>query len=61
MQARVINCQRGMLAASLFIGPFKSIVAQVIEVSIDAGDVRVHKVHCAIDCGRYINPNIISQ
>ena len=50
-----------MLAASLFIGPFKSIVAQVIEVSIDAGDVRVHKAHCAIDCGRYINPNIISQ
>ena len=50
-----------MLTASLFIGPFKSIVARVIGVSIDAGDVRVHKVYCAIDCGRYINPNIISQ
>ena len=40
---------------------FKSIVAQVVEVSVDAGNVRVHKVHCAIDCGRYVNPNIIRQ
>jgi CO/xanthine dehydrogenase Mo-binding subunit len=40
---------------------FKSIVAQVVEVSVDAGVVRVHKVHCAIDCGRYVNPNIIRQ
>ena len=40
---------------------FKSIVAQVVEVSVDAGNVRVHKVHCAIDCGRYVNPNIIHQ
>jgi CO/xanthine dehydrogenase Mo-binding subunit len=40
---------------------FKSIVAQVVEVSVDAGTVHVHKVHCAIDCGRYVNPNIIRQ
>ena len=40
---------------------FKSIVAQVVEVSVDAGNVRAHKVHCAIDCGRYVNPNIIRQ
>ena len=40
---------------------FKSIVALVVEVSVGAGNVRVHKVHCAIDCGRYVNPNIIRQ
>ena len=40
---------------------FKSTVAHVVEVSVDAGNVRVHKVHCAIDCGRYVNPNIIRQ
>jgi isoquinoline 1-oxidoreductase beta subunit len=40
---------------------FKSIVAQIVEVSIDTGNVRVHKVHCVIDCGRYVNPNIIRQ
>ena len=39
----------------------KSIVAHVVEVSVDAGNVRVHKVHCAIDYGRYVNPNITRQ
>ena len=32
-------------------------VAQVAEVSVGArGDVRVHRVVCAIDCGRVVNP-----
>ncbi len=39
---------------------FGSFVAQVVEVSIDAdGRVRVHKVVCAIDCGRIVNPGTI--
>lgn len=37
---------------------FGSIAAQVAEVSINAdGSVRVHRVSCAIDCGRTINPD----
>jgi isoquinoline 1-oxidoreductase beta subunit len=40
---------------------FGSIVAQVAEVSIEAGVPRVHRVVCAIDCGTAINPNIIAQ
>ena len=37
---------------------FGSIVAQVAEVSINPdGTVRVHRVSCAIDCGRTINPD----
>jgi isoquinoline 1-oxidoreductase beta subunit len=36
---------------------FKSFVAQVAEVSVGAdGGVRVHRVVCAVDCGRYVNP-----
>jgi isoquinoline 1-oxidoreductase beta subunit len=35
---------------------FGSIVAQVAEVSVDGGKIRVHKVVCAIDCGVCINP-----
>ena len=34
-------------------------VAQVAEVSIDKGAVRVHKVTCAVDCGTMINPDIV--
>ncbi|MFB3886907.1 MAG: molybdopterin cofactor-binding domain-containing protein [Thermodesulfobacteriota bacterium] len=40
---------------------FGSFVAQVAEVSVNpSGQVRVHKVVCAVDCGRFVNPNIIS-
>lgn len=41
---------------------FGSIVAQVAEVSISAtGQVRVHRVTCAIDCGRSINPDTVAS
>ena len=35
---------------------FRTYVAQVAEISIDGGKIRVHKVWCAVDCGRVINP-----
>jgi isoquinoline 1-oxidoreductase beta subunit len=39
---------------------FGSFVAQVAEVSVNpSGTVRVHKVVCAIDCGRIVNPDTI--
>ncbi len=38
---------------------FGSIVAQAAEVSIgEQGDLRVHRVCAAVDCGEVINPNI---
>ncbi|GFE59766.1 xanthine dehydrogenase family protein molybdopterin-binding subunit [Geobacter sp. AOG2] len=40
---------------------FGSFVAQVAEVSLDAaGQVQVHRVVCAIDCGRIVNPDTIA-
>jgi isoquinoline 1-oxidoreductase beta subunit len=39
---------------------FESFTAQVAEVSVDSGGkVRVHRMVCAVDCGRYVNPGII--
>ncbi|HTU67163.1 MAG TPA: xanthine dehydrogenase family protein molybdopterin-binding subunit [Steroidobacteraceae bacterium] len=35
---------------------FGSIVAEVAEVSVDGGNVRVHRVWCAIDCGFAVHP-----
>lgn len=35
---------------------FASYVAQVAEISIDKGQLKVHKVTCAIDCGLAVNP-----
>jgi isoquinoline 1-oxidoreductase beta subunit len=39
---------------------FDSYVAQVIEASVEKdGTVRVHRVVCAVDCGRTVNPDIV--
>lgn len=35
---------------------FKSIVAECAEVSVEDGEIRVHKVSAAIDCGLAVNP-----
>jgi isoquinoline 1-oxidoreductase beta subunit len=41
---------------------FGSFAAEVAEVSVNrsSGEVRVHRVVCAIDCGRYVNPDTIA-
>jgi isoquinoline 1-oxidoreductase beta subunit len=40
---------------------FGSFIAQVAEVSVSPeGKVRVHRVVCAIDCGRIVNPDTIA-
>jgi len=39
---------------------FDTYVAQVVEASVEKdGNVRVHRVVCAVDCGRTINPDIV--
>ncbi len=38
---------------------FGSLCAQVAEVSMEGGKLRVHKVVCAIDCGGVINPDTL--
>ena len=38
---------------------FGSYVAQVAEISVDAGAVRVHRVVCALDCGQVVNPDTV--
>ena len=38
---------------------FESFVAEVAEVSVNDGNVRVHRVTCAVDCGPVVNPRIV--
>jgi isoquinoline 1-oxidoreductase subunit beta len=40
------------------IGSFN---AQVAEVSVTNGKIKVHKITCAIDCGVVVNPAIVEQ
>jgi len=36
---------------------FGSYLAQVVDVSVEAGQVRLHKAVCALDCGQMVNPD----
>ncbi|MEX2475890.1 molybdopterin cofactor-binding domain-containing protein [Marinobacter sp.] len=38
---------------------FGTFVAQVVEASIENGEIRVHQVWCAVDCGQVVNPDIV--
>lgn len=41
---------------------FGTVCAQVAEVSVDGGKIKVHKVYAAIDCGTAVNPTgIVAQ
>jgi isoquinoline 1-oxidoreductase beta subunit len=39
---------------------FGSYVAQVVEVTVDSGRIRVNRAVCAVDCGRYVNPDTVA-
>jgi isoquinoline 1-oxidoreductase beta subunit len=40
---------------------FGSFVAQVAEVSISSsGEIKIHRVVCAVDCGRVVNPDTVA-
>jgi len=36
-------------------------MAQVAEVSVEGGVLKIHRVTCAVDCGSVVNPNIVDQ
>ena len=38
---------------------FESFVAMVVEASLEQGRPRVHRVTCAVDCGRTVNPDTV--
>jgi isoquinoline 1-oxidoreductase beta subunit len=42
-------------------GCFSSYAADVVEISMENGEPRVHRVVAVIDCGQVVNPNILDQ
>jgi CO/xanthine dehydrogenase Mo-binding subunit len=38
---------------------FKSYVAEIAEVSVVNGQIKVHKVTCVVDCGLAVNPDVV--
>ena len=39
---------------------YDTFMAQVAEISITDGKVKVHRIVCAVDCGQAVNPGIIT-
>jgi isoquinoline 1-oxidoreductase beta subunit len=48
---------RGIAVHKLFSD---TVIAQVADVSVEGGAVRVHRVVCAVDCGLALNPDTIA-
>jgi len=40
---------------------YDSYLAQVVEVSVQDRQLKVHKIVCVIDCGQMVNPDIVRQ
>ena len=40
---------------------FGTVVAQVVEVSRAGDAVKIDRVHCAVDCGVAVNPNVVAM
>jgi len=36
-------------------------IAQVAEISIDQGALKIHKISCVVDCGQMVNPKIVQS
>jgi isoquinoline 1-oxidoreductase beta subunit len=36
-------------------------LAQVAEISIESGELKVHKITCVVDCGQMVNPRIVES
>jgi len=39
---------------------FDTYVAEVAEVSVESGNIRVHNVACVVDCGVVVNPDVVA-
>ena len=53
------NAPAGRFQGVALMEGYGTYVAQVTEISIDKGEIRVHKVTCAVDCGTMVNPDIV--
>ncbi len=44
-----------------FMEGYTSQIAQVAEISVDRGELKVHKITCVVDCGQMVNPRIVES
>lgn len=54
------SAEKGRSQGVAVMEGYGTYMAQVAEVSIEDGKVRVHRIVCALDCGQMINPSIVT-
>jgi isoquinoline 1-oxidoreductase subunit beta len=52
---------KGRYLGLAFMEGYTSVIAQVAEISVDAGELKVHKITCVVDCGQIVNPRIVES
>jgi isoquinoline 1-oxidoreductase subunit beta len=52
---------QGRFHGLAFMEGYTSVIAQVAEISIERGELKIHKITCAVDCGQMINPRIVES
>jgi isoquinoline 1-oxidoreductase beta subunit len=52
---------KGRYQGIAFMEGYTSYIAQVAEVSIEGGRLKVHRITCVIDCGQTVNPSIVES
>jgi isoquinoline 1-oxidoreductase beta subunit len=60
-QAHYGAAPRGHFHGVAVMEGYGTYMAQVAEVSLEGGRVRVHRIVCALDCGQVVNPDIVSR
>ncbi len=55
------HAPKGHYQGIAFMEGYTSYIAQVAEVSIEAGELKVQKITCVIDCGQTVNPRIVES
>jgi isoquinoline 1-oxidoreductase subunit beta len=52
---------KGRYQGLAFMEGYTSCIAQVAEVSVEDGKLKIHKITCVIDCGQTVNPRIVES
>ncbi|HPF26384.1 MAG TPA: molybdopterin-dependent oxidoreductase [Steroidobacteraceae bacterium] len=59
-EARYGRAPKGRFQGVALMEGYGTYMAQVAEISLEDGKVRVHQITCAADCGQVVNPGIVA-
>ncbi|HEY2678509.1 MAG TPA: xanthine dehydrogenase family protein molybdopterin-binding subunit [Steroidobacteraceae bacterium] len=51
----------GRFQGLAFMEGYTTHLAQVAEISVDSGELKLHRIVCVVDCGQMINPKIVES